>query len=120
MTRPIALLGLLAAMLTGCSRNAAPPSVPEPAAPTLAVEPKGDRLGKPVPLEVDGKPLASEGFYPFVGDFDGDGRQALLLGTRDNKGRLLIYRNVGSKTEPRLSQSQWFDDIVPTGRIPKG
>ena len=118
MTRPIALFGFLAALLTGCSRNAAPPSDPVPMAPTRAVEPKGDRLGKPVPLELDGKSLA--GHYPFVGDFDGDGRQALLLGTRDTKGRLLIYRNVGSTTEPRLSESQWFDDIVPTGRIPKG
>ncbi len=40
---------------------------------------KSDRLAKPVPLEVDGKPLAGE--YPFVGDFNGDGRQDLLLGT---------------------------------------
>src|SRR5712664_4059816 len=65
--------------------------------------PKGDRLAKPVPLEVDGKPLVREGSYlaqflfPFVGDLDGDSRQALLLGTQQD-GRLLVYRNVGSKT----------------------
>jgi hypothetical protein len=84
--------------------------------------PKGDRLARPVPVEVDGKPLAREGslLFPFVGDFDGDGRPDLLLGTRDREGRLLVYRNVGSKTSPRLGAPQWFDDTVPTGRIPTG
>ena len=44
--------------------------------------PKGDRLAKPVQVEVEGKPLVRErgGLYPFVGDFYGDGRLALLLG----------------------------------------
>jgi hypothetical protein len=88
-------------------------------------QPKGDRLAKPVPVEVDGKPLVREGSYlaqllfPFVGDLDGDGRQALLLGTQQD-GRLLVYRNVGTKVSPRLSAPQWFDDTVPTGRIPRG
>ena len=83
--------------------------------------PKGDRLAKPVPVEVDGKPLVREGggLFPFVGDLDGDGRQSLLLGTAED-GRLLLYRNVGTKASPRLIAPQWFDDIVPTGRIPKG
>jgi glucose/arabinose dehydrogenase len=87
--------------------------------------PKGNRLARPVPVEVDGKPLVRASSYvspflfPFVGDLDGDGRQALLLGTQED-GRLLVYRNVGSKTSPRLSAPQWFDDTVPSGRIPKG
>jgi hypothetical protein len=88
--------------------------------------PKGDRLAKPVPVEVDGKPLVSErgGLYPFVGDFYGDGRLALLLGYGGggicDEGRLLVYRNVGTKVNPRLSAPQWFDEMVPTGRIPGG
>ena len=88
--------------------------------------PKGDRLAKPVPVEVDGKPLVREraGLFPFVGDFFGDGRQALLLGYGGHgifeEGRLLVYRNVGTKTSPRLGAPQWFDGIVPTGRIPTG
>ena len=88
--------------------------------------PKGDRLAKPVPVEVNGKPLVSErgGLYPFVGDFYGDGRLAPLLGYGgDNlfeEGRLLVYRNVGTKVNPRLSAPQWFDEMVPTGRIPGG
>ena len=88
--------------------------------------PKGDRLAKPVPVEVDGKPLVRErgGLFPFVGDFYGDGRLALLLGYggdgHSEEGRLLVYRNVGTKTSPRLGAPQWFDDIVPTGRVPMG
>lgn len=88
--------------------------------------PKGDRLAKPVPVEVDGKPLARErgGLYPFVGDFYGDGRPALLLGYGGDcmfeEARLLVYRNTGTKVGPRLGAPEWFDDIVPTGRIPKG
>jgi hypothetical protein len=75
---------------------------------------------------VDGKPLVSErgGLYPFVGDFYGDGRLALLLGYGGHgivdEGRLLVYRDVGTKVKPRLGAPRWFDDMVPAGRIPGG
>lgn len=83
---------------------------------------KRDSLSNPIPVEVDGKPLVREGdgFVPFVGDLQGDGRQSLLLGTRGQEGRLLIYRNVGTPSSPQLKGPQWFDEMVPTGRIPKG
>ncbi len=89
-------------------------------------KPKGDRLAKPIPIEVDGRPLVRErgGLFPFVGDFYGDGRLALLLGYGGggicDGGRLVVYRNVGTQTRPRLGKAQWFDDRVPTGRIPTG
>jgi hypothetical protein len=125
MTYRTALFGLLAAALLVVGYRADVTSGPTATGALKAAEPadgrpKGDRLGKPVPVEVDGKPLEPWG-YPdlFVGDFDGDGRQDLLLGD-GNKGRLAIYRNVGTKTDARLSAPQWFDDTVPTGRIPKG
>jgi hypothetical protein len=87
----------------------------------LGERPRTDRLAKPLRVEVDGKPIMSDDgvLFPFVGDLDGDGRPDLLLGTRD-KGRLLVYRNVGSNTHPRLNGPQWFDERVPTGRIPAG
>src|SRR5262245_58649056 len=134
-----ALLCFFAAMLAaGCNRTDSPPKAPEtialnatepagehPKVDAFAapggIDPKGDALAKPVPLEVDGKRLTSDvySFVPFVGDLDGDGLPDLLLGTRE-KGRLLVYRNVGTKTSPRLTEPQWFDDTVPTGRIPDG
>jgi hypothetical protein len=114
----------------GCNQTDVPPRAtdtePQRTAEPAADAPKGDRLAKPVQLEVDGKPLVSErgGLYPFVGDFYDDGRLALLLGyggdTMCVEGRLLVYRNVGTKVSPRLGEPRWFDDIVPTGRIPQG
>jgi hypothetical protein len=114
------LLGLLAATaLAGCSRPDARPQTAE-VVPPKAAEPLGDRLAAPVPLEVDGKPLVSDdGIEPFVGDFDGDGVPDLLMG-HGGQGRLLVYRNVGTAAAPRLGGPQWFDDLVPTGRVPKG
>jgi hypothetical protein len=70
--------------------------------------------------------LVSErgGLFPFVGDFYGDGRHALLLGYGGDclfeDARLLVYRNVGTNASPRLGAPHWFHDMVPTGRIPKG
>ena len=126
-----AFVCFLAAMLpAGCNRTDVPPRATETEAQKTAEPaadgPKGDRLAKPVPVEVDGKPLVREhgGLFPFVGDFYGDGRLALLLGYGGGgiceEGRLLVYRNVGTKVSPRLGEPRWFDDIVPTGRIPQG
>src|SRR5262245_56784597 len=117
------LLGFVAAMLAAGGNSAGVSARAAEAADQKAVRatippPKADRLGKPVPLEVDGQPLTAWG-TPFVGDFDGDGLPDLLLG-EGQAGRLQVYRNVGTKTVPRLSGPQWFDDLVPTGRIPKG
>jgi hypothetical protein len=103
------LLALLAATLTAGNREE-----------VRATGAKGDRLGKPVPIKVDGKPLLPWANPDvFVGDFDGDGRKDLLMGD-GYQGRLAIYRNIGTNAAPRLQGPQWFDDKVPTGRIPKG
>src|SRR6516162_8527614 len=120
MTRRTAFVCFLAAMVpAGCDRTAVPPRATVTEAHNTAEPadgPKGDRLAKPVPVEVDGKPLVRErgGLFPFVGDFYGDGRLDLLLGyggdTMAVEGRLLVYRNVGAKGKPRLAAPKWFDD----------
>ena len=131
MTCRTVLVCFLAAMLpAGCNRTDVPLRATETEAHKTAEPgadgPKGDRLASPVPVEVDGKPLVREhgGLFPFVGDFYGDGRLALLLGYGGDgicdEGRLLVYRNVGTKVNPRLGAPQWFDEMVPTGRIPGG
>src|SRR5262245_18900335 len=117
-----AILGVAAILATACYCAGTPPRLEQTVARKEAAPGKntlkGDHLGKPVAVEVDGKPLAATG-SPFFGDFDGDGLPDLLLGYGQD-GRLQIYRNVGTKTAPRLTGPQWFDDRVPTGRIPRG
>lgn len=125
MSRRTGMLCFVVAVLPlGGSRGDAPPGAAAAVAPTpvkpAATGPRGDRLASPVSVEVDGRPLTrGESLVPFVGDLDGDGRPDLLLGTRAD-GRLLVYRNVGTRARPRLSGPRWFDDAVPTGRIPAG
>jgi hypothetical protein len=129
MARRTAFVCFLAALLpAGCNRTDVPRRATETEAQKTAEpaadRPKVDRLAKAVPVEVDGKPLVRErgGLFPCVGDFYGDGRLALLLGYGGggDEGRLLVYRNVGTKINPRLGAPRWFDDILPTGRIPGG
>lgn len=112
MRPSIAITPLVAvAAVLGCNR---PTRHTETASP---IETRKDGLAPPVSLEFDGLPL--EYVSPFLGDIDGDGRPDLLMGG-DHTGRLCVYRNVGTPTQLRLSGPQWFDDRVPTGRVPKG
>jgi hypothetical protein len=98
-------------------------------APPVAITVNGEPLDAPV----DGKGgLVYDNACPWVGDFDGNGKLALLIGHRDFRfpapgkekdgrpGGLRIYRNLADKGPPRLAEPIWFDDLVPTGRIPKG
>jgi hypothetical protein len=84
-----------------------------------------------VAIDLPADPAAHAGSgnsFPWFGDFDGDGKPDLLVGqygdSRPGKlageGRLRIYRNLGTRERPRFGAPFWFDDAVPTGRIPKG
>jgi hypothetical protein len=107
---------LIALLVAACERPAAVMPDQGTGSPTL---PSGrDRFAASVRIEADGKPIRG-GYAPAFGDIDGDDRPDLVLGG-DSEGRLAVYRNIGPPHSPRLTGSPWFDDQVPTGRIPKG
>ena len=70
--------------------------------------------------------------FPTFGDFDGDGKIDLLVGVNGDKerslrgkkpygeGSLLVYLNRGTDAAPEYAKPFWFDDVVPSGRIPRG
>jgi len=79
---------------------------------------------------IDFRPDKHDNAFPWFGDFDGDGKPDLLVGQRTflagrdqakgPGGRLRIYKNTGAKGAPQFGDPVWFDDLVPTGRIPDG
>jgi hypothetical protein len=93
-------------------------------------------LAAPVAVKVGGIDLAADAknfgdylyrddnSFPWVGDFDGDGKHDLLVDQgrrgKSDGGHLRIYRNLEGKAQPRLAEPIWFHDQVPTGHTPLG
>jgi hypothetical protein len=76
----------------------------------------------PVPVLAAGKPLdiEREGHAaPCVGDFFEDGTLALLVG-QYNDGRLRIYRNTGTRTQPKFESYRWFEADGKVASVPFG
>jgi hypothetical protein len=61
-------------------------------------------FGKPQELAVDGKPIRVEhgDSHPIAVDWDGDKLLDLLVGCGD--GSVLYYKNIGTKTDPKLAK----------------
>ncbi len=66
-------------------------------------------LAPPFVVQAGGKPISVEVGHsaPILADYDGDGLKDLLVGQFGN-GRLRIYKNIGSATEPKFDKFEWF------------
>jgi hypothetical protein len=53
--------------------------------------------------------------YPTFADIDGDAKIDLLVGTW--RGRLLVYRNVGTNARPVYAGPKWLDETVPSANL---
>jgi hypothetical protein len=96
-------------------------------APPFAVEVSGTILDVPYKKDSPRNDPLYDNANPWFGDFDGDGKPDLLVGqgrfgsAHTEGGRLCMYKNIGEKGRPRFAgKPHWFDDLVPTGRIPTG
>jgi hypothetical protein len=78
-------------------------------------------LAPPVRIEAAGKPIDTEVGHaaPYVGDFDGDKVNDLLVG-QFGDGILWIYRNKGTSAHPKLAAGVKFQDGREEGRVPTG
>ncbi len=75
-------------------------------------------LAPPVRITAGGAPIDVEGFAaPFVGDFDEDGKNDLLVGQLQ-AGRLRIYRNVGTNARPKFDGFEWFTTVGGIAGVP--
>jgi len=54
---------------------------------------------------------------PFFTDWDGDGLRDLLVG-QFGEGKLRIYRNIGTRTEPKFSDFFYFQAASADGTVP--
>ena len=86
-----------------------------------AAEGPARELAPPVRLEAAGKPIDTDIGHaaPFVGDFDGDGVNDLLVG-QFGDGILWIYRNEGTNARPKLAAGVKFKEGKKDGRVPTG
>jgi hypothetical protein len=76
-------------------------------------------LAPPIRLTAGGKPIDVDVGHaaPCVADIKGDGKPCLLVG-QFGEGKLRIYPNVGSKTEPRFDKFEWFQAGGKLGTVP--
>lgn len=78
-------------------------------------------LAPPVRIEAGGKPIDTDIGHagPYVTDWDGDGKQDLLVG-QFGGGALWIFKNEGTNAAPKLAAGVKFKDGGPDGCVPTG
>jgi hypothetical protein len=75
----------------------------------LAATPGKVELEKPFLATAAGKVIQVDVGHaaPILADYDGDGLKDLLVG-QFGQGRLRIYKNVGTATNPKFNSFEWF------------
>jgi hypothetical protein len=86
-----------------------------------AMTPAQSGLTAPVQIAADGKPISVDVGHaaPCWADYDGDGKKELLVG-QFGEGKLRIYKNLGTATEPRFGSFTWLVAGGKTASIPSG
>lgn len=79
-------------------------------------------LKPPVRIDANGSPIDTGGIgyaAPFYADFDGDGTRDLLVG-EFSQGRMRVFRNHGTDTEPVFKDHEFFQAGGAQGTVPSG
>ena len=86
-----------------------------------AMAPAQSGLTAPVQIAANGKPISVDVGHaaPCWADYDGDGKKELLVG-QFGEGKLRIYKNLGTATEPRFGAFTWFKAGGVTVSVPSG
>jgi hypothetical protein len=85
-----------------------------------AANPAAD-LAPPVLLQAAGQPINVDMGHaaPFVADVKGDGQMVLLVG-QFGQGKLRLYPNVGTRSEPKFDRFEWFQAGGQVVSLPAG
>jgi hypothetical protein len=86
-----------------------------------AADPVAGDLSPPVRLQAGGHPINVDMGHaaPFVADLKGDGHVVLLVG-QFGQGKLRLYPNVGTRSEPKFDRFEWFQAGGQVVSLPAG
>ena len=84
-------------------------------------EPAPTDLAPPVRLLAGGQPINVDIGHaaPFVADWKGEGKAALLVG-QFGDGKLRVYPNIGGKTEPKFDKFAYLQAGGKEASVPSG